>query len=136
MYSDFITLFLGFAEGFALILSPCILPILPIFLAGSLSGSKQRPLGIIIGFTLFFALIAFFSRQFVQYSGIDLNLLRTVSFVILFFMGVVMMSQYLSEGFARATQGLTQLGTLFSSSNHSEAGFINGIFFGGLIALI
>ncbi len=31
---------LGFIEGFGLIISPCILPIIPIFLALSLSSSK------------------------------------------------------------------------------------------------
>ncbi|MGL5743410.1 MAG: hypothetical protein ACRCXC_13220 [Legionella sp.] len=54
METNFINVILGFIEGFGLIISPCILPILPIFLAGSLTGSKKRPLGIIVGFTLFF----------------------------------------------------------------------------------
>lgn len=54
METNFINIILGFIEGFALIISPCILPILPIFLAGSLTGSKKRPMGIIVGFTLFF----------------------------------------------------------------------------------
>ena len=31
MGADILTIFLGFIEGFALIISPCILPILPIF---------------------------------------------------------------------------------------------------------
>lgn len=136
MDADFFTVFLGFLEGFALILSPCILPILPIFLAGSLSGSKLRPYGIIIGFTLFFALVAFFSRRFVAATGIDLNLIRHLSFLILFILGVVMLSDYLTEKIAKLTNGLTKIGTYFSYANSSQAGFINGLFFGGLIAIV
>lgn len=59
MDSNFVTIFLGFIEGFGLIISPCILPILPVFLAASLTGSKKRPIGMIIGFTFFFALLIF-----------------------------------------------------------------------------
>lgn len=136
MESDFINILLGFIEGFSLIFSPCILPILPIFLAGSLTGSKNRPYGIILGFTIFFALIAFFSRQLVQYSGIDLNLIRQVSFTILILLGLIMLSDFLSEKITRLTHGLTKLGAYFSSANQPQAGFFNGILFGGLIAIV
>ncbi|WP_019216181.1 hypothetical protein [Legionella tunisiensis] len=60
MQLDFLDIILGFFEGFALIISPCILPILPIILAGSFAGSKKRPVGIIIGFVITFTLFAFF----------------------------------------------------------------------------
>lgn len=136
MKSDIITILLSFTEGFTLILSPCILPILPIFLAGSLSGSKKRPLGIILGFTFFFAIIAFFSRSFVAYTGIDLNLIREISFVILIVLGLIMLSDYLSEKITQFTQGLTKLANIFSFANKPEAGFINGLFLGALIAIV
>ena len=80
MKSDLITLILGFFEGFALILSPCILSILPIVLASSLVGSRKRSLGIIIGFIFTFALFALFTRQLVEYSGIDSNLIRYIAY--------------------------------------------------------
>jgi cytochrome c biogenesis protein CcdA len=53
MHTDLVNIVLGFIEGIALIISPCILPILPIILAGSLAGSKKRPFGIVIGFLFF-----------------------------------------------------------------------------------
>jgi cytochrome c biogenesis protein CcdA len=43
---------LAFVEGLGLILTPCILPILPIILAASVDGGKRRPFGIITGFIL------------------------------------------------------------------------------------
>jgi len=136
MQANILNIGLGFLEGFALIISPCILPILPIILAGSLTGSKKRPFGIIIGFVLIFALFTFFSRKLVQYSGIDLNLIRDVSFIILILLGIVMLSTYLTEKFGQLTQRLANTGSTFSVVNNPQGGLISGILFGGLIAII
>lgn len=134
--SDLIVIGLSFLEGLALIVSPCILPILPIILAGSLSGSKKRPLGIITGFILFFTIFTFFSRAIVQYSGVDLNIIRYFSYLILLLLGIVMLSSYLSEKFTLFTQGLANTGSKLSDTNNPESGFGGGVLFGGLTALI
>src|SRR5580700_10125128 len=103
MQTEIVNIGLGFLEGFALIISPCILPILPIILAGSLTGSKKRPIGIITGFVFTFALFTFFSRKLVYYTGIDLNLIRHISYGILLFLAVIMLSTYLTEKFSLLT---------------------------------
>lgn len=136
METNLIYIFLGFIEGFCLILSPCILPVLPLFLAGSLSGSKKRPVGIIMGFILFFTVLVFFSRQLVSYLGFNFNLFRDVGYTVLCFLGIIMLSDYLTEKFRQITQGLTRLGSFFSSQNHGQTGFWNGIFFGGILAIV
>ncbi len=133
---DIINIGLGFLEGFALIISPCILPILPIILAGSLEGSKKRPIGIIIGFVIIFALFTFFSRKLVQYSGIDLTLIRHLSYIFLFLFGVVMLSTYLSDRFAHLTQRLAHTGASYSDVNNPQGGFYSGLLFGGLVGLV
>ncbi len=133
---DLINIPLAFIEGLALIASPCILPILPIILAGSLTGSKKRPIGIIIGFILIFSLFTFFSRQLVAYTHIDTNLIRTISYEILLLLGVIMMSSYLTEKFSLFTQGLINIGSGSRAINDSQGGLFSGILFGSLIALI
>ena len=82
MEVHFVNILLGFIEGFGLIISPCILPILPLFLAGSLTGSKGRPISIVVGFTLFFSIIVFFSHQLVYYLGINFNWVRELGYTI------------------------------------------------------
>lgn len=136
MNTDVVNIGLGFLEGFALIISPCILPILPIILAGSLEGSKKRPMGIVIGFILIFTLFTFFSRTLVRYSGVDLALVRYVSYALLFLFGVVMLSTYLTELFARLTQRLANTGSRLSTANNPQGGIFSGIIFGGLVGLI
>lgn len=136
MQSDLIVIGLSFIEGLALIASPCILPILPIILAGSVSGSKMRPLGIITGFILFFTIFTFFSRSIVQYAGVDLNLIRQVSYVILLLLGIIMLSSFLTEKLLLLTQRIGNIGSGLSDVNNPESGFGAGILFGGLTALI
>ncbi|KTC84850.1 cytochrome c biogenesis protein DipZ [Legionella brunensis] len=136
MQVDFLDIILAFFEGFALIISPCILPILPIVLAGSLSGNRRRPFGIITGFVLSFSLFAFFSRQLVQYSGIDLDVIRHISYGILLLLGIIMLSTFLSEKFTALTQRLIGTETSLSVINNPRGGFLSGIFLGSLIAII
>lgn len=136
MINDGVLLALGFVEGFALILSPCILPILPILLAASLNGSKSRPFGIIIGFILVFSLFAYFSRDFVRYSGIDLNLIRYIAYGLLIALGVIMLSVNLTDRFSSWSQRLANFGTKQFSRVHHKKGFFAGFILGGLVAIV
>jgi len=127
---------LAFIEGFSLIISPCILPILPIILAGSLEGNRKRPLGIIVGFVIAFAFFTFFSKKIVEISGLDLNLVRNAAFVLLILFGIIMISTTLTELFGKLTQKLANVGSSIPLVNDPEAGFFSGFLFGGLIGLI
>ena len=49
---------LSFLEGLALIVSPCILPVLPLVLSSSIEGGRKRPFGIITGFVIAFTIFA------------------------------------------------------------------------------
>jgi cytochrome c biogenesis protein CcdA/thiol-disulfide isomerase/thioredoxin len=135
MEHTFLNVMLGFIEGLGLILSPCILPILPFILSGSLEGGKKRPLGIILGFIITFSLFTFFSKKLVEYSGVDLNLIRNISFGLLFLFGIVMLSSYLTEKFSLLTQRFANVGSQSASVN-PQSGFIGGVLFGGLIGFI
>ena len=136
MKSELITIFLGFLEGFALILSPCILSILPIILASALAGSKRRPLGIILGFALTFSLFAFFSRQLLSYSGINFNLIRPMAYGLLFLIALIMLSNQLTEKFNQIFHKMAMIGSYFASHRGFQSGFLSGFYLGSLVALI
>jgi len=136
MNAALINIVLGFAEGFALILSPCILTILPIILANSLTGSKSRSVGIILGFVFSFALVAFFARDVVQYSGIDLDLMRYIAYGILVLLGLVLLSNTLTGKFNQFLQRLIAALPDFFSSYRSEKGFVSGLLMGGVVAMV
>jgi len=133
---DYLSIILAFLEGIALIVSPCILPILPIILSGSLEGDRERPYGIIVGFVITFALFTFFSRALVLHTGINIEVIRYVSYGLLFLFGIIMLSTYLTEKFTLLTSRLSNTGSSWLSANDSQGGFISGLILGGLVGII
>ena len=131
MQADLLNIALAFIEGFALIISPCILPILPIILSGSLTGNKSRPLGIVSGFIITFTIVTLFSRAIIQHAHVSEDTIRNVSFGILFLLGMMMMSTYLTEKFNLLTQRLTRVGSSLQTANNPQSGFWGGLLFGG-----
>ncbi|MCX7123890.1 MAG: redoxin family protein [Gammaproteobacteria bacterium] len=133
----FLNLIFAFIEGFALILSPCILPILPIMLSGSLEGGKQRPYGIIFGFILVFATFTAGSRLLAIAFHLDLSGLRYLAFAFIALFGVILASESLSRKFEQSTRGLAQIGFKWSEAkNKPSGGFLSGFILGGLVSLI
>jgi len=127
-------LLLGFAwlAGIVTIVSPCILPILPIVLSGSVGGDKRKPLGIILGFILSFTFFTLFLTKIVQLTGIPTDTLRIIAASILLLFGISLFTpkfQLLME----------RLFTTFSSlvpKANPHAGFLGGFVIGLSIGLI
>ncbi|OGT46789.1 MAG: cytochrome C biogenesis protein [Gammaproteobacteria bacterium RIFCSPHIGHO2_12_FULL_41_20] len=136
MPADIINIVIAFLEGFALIISPCILPILPIILSGSLTGKKTRPLGIIVGFIIAFTMVTLFSRALIEFLHISAEAIRNTSLVILFAIGLIMASTYLTDKFSLLTQRLTRVGSDIHIMNDPDGGFWSGVLFGGLVGII
>ncbi len=78
----------AFLAGIVTILSPCILPVLPIVLAGVVGEGKRRPLGIVVGFVLSFTFFTLFLAVIVRTLGVSSDLLRNISIVVIFIFGV------------------------------------------------
>lgn len=126
---------LAFFEGFALILSPCILPILPLILAASVVGNKHRPFLIITGFVLSFTFFALLSRKILAISGIQQDTLQYVAYGLLFLFGLILLIPYLEEYFARITNRLANSAESLSSGKRSQ-GILGALFVGILIGII
>jgi cytochrome c biogenesis protein CcdA len=126
---------LAFIEGFALIVSPCILPILPIVLSVGIDGGKQRPYGLILGFILIFWAFTLLSRKLVLMIGIEANLIRDISFIILLVFGIVMLSSFLYEKTSFLMQRLAN-GMSKQTQRQERDGFWNGFILGMFIGLI
>ncbi len=78
----------AFLAGIVTVLSPCILPILPIVLSGSISGGKRKPLGIITGFIVSFTFFTLFLSTIVKITGLSGDFLRVLSIIIIFSFGL------------------------------------------------
>ncbi len=81
----------AFLAGVVTILSPCILPILPIILSSTIGGKetgKARPTGVVIGFILSFTFFTLFLSTIVKISGISSDILRTISVFVIAGLGI------------------------------------------------
>lgn len=125
---------LSFVEGLALIVSPCILPVLPLVLSGSIDGGRSRPYGIITGFIIAFCAFVLGSRALVNALHIDLDIIKYGSLILLFVFGLVLLSEKLSAVFSRLTQGAAEFGSRFGTN--TEGGYLSGITIGALIGLV
>ncbi len=92
---------LGFAfvSGIITILSPCILPVLPIVLSGSVGGGRARPFGVLTGFVVSFTAFTLALSAIVRALGIPVDALRIVAVVLIGLFGVVMLVPRLRDGF-------------------------------------
>ncbi|PJC37193.1 cytochrome c biogenesis protein DipZ [Candidatus Peregrinibacteria bacterium CG_4_9_14_0_2_um_filter_53_11] len=127
-------LLIGFAflAGIVTILSPCILPILPIVLSGSVGGGKRRPFGIVVGFILSFTFFTLALSTIVSLTGLSSNALRTVSIVVIFLFGIALLVprvQVWMEILFGKMSGLV-------SAKKKGEGFISGVFLGLSLGLL
>ncbi|MDP3178455.1 MAG: hypothetical protein Q8M76_11175, partial [Spirochaetaceae bacterium] len=83
--------FFAFVSGLATIASPCVLPLLPVVLAGGIEGGPRRPLGIAAGFAASFAFFTLALSAIVAATGISPDALRFAAAALVAAFGLVML---------------------------------------------
>ena len=73
---------IGFLAGVVTAISPCVLPVLPILLAGGASGRK--PLRIVAGLVVSFVVFTLFATWLLDQLGLPEDLLRNLAIALLF----------------------------------------------------
>ncbi len=96
------TLGLAFLAGILTVLSPCVLPLLPIVLGTAASEHRLGPIALAIGLALSFVAIGLFVATVGFAAGLDTDLFRTISAVLLIGIGLVLLVPKLQAEFALA----------------------------------
>jgi cytochrome c biogenesis protein CcdA len=99
---------LAFLAGTLSVLSPCVLPLVPIVLGTAASEHKLGPLALAAGLALSFTIIGLFVATIGFAVGLDTDLFRTVSAVLLIGVGVILLVPRLQEQFALAAGPVSQ----------------------------
>ncbi len=132
-----ILLFYAFLAGIVTILSPCILPVLPVVLSGSVGGGKTRPLGIITGFVASFTFFTLALSTLVRLLGISPDILRYVAAGMILAFGLVMVIPPLKNAFMRLVSGLTRVGSGSQVSPlGGNRGYLSGLVLGLSLGLV
>jgi len=122
----------AFLAGIVTILSPCILPILPIILSSSLTGGKSRPIGTVLGFVASFTFFTLFLSIIVQALKTPPDTLRLLSIVIIFGFG----ASLLIPRFQLAIEQLFAKLSNFTPEVQNKSGLFGGILIGLSLGLI
>jgi cytochrome c biogenesis protein CcdA/thiol-disulfide isomerase/thioredoxin len=120
-----VLLLIGFLAGIVTAISPCVLPVLPVLLAGGASGRK--PLRIVAGLVVSFSVFTLFASWLLGKLGLPQDLLRNLAIVLLFVMaGVLLLPQ--------AALLLERSLSFFSRLRPANAG--GGFFLGATLGLV
>jgi cytochrome c biogenesis protein CcdA/thiol-disulfide isomerase/thioredoxin len=88
---------IAFLAGVITAVSPCVLPVLPIVLAGGASGGRRRPYAIIAGLLTSFVVSILLVAWILHELGLPQDLLRNVSIGLLFLVAAVMLVPKLGQ---------------------------------------
>lgn len=123
----------AFLAGIVTILSPCILPLLPIILSGSLTGGKKRPLGVVTGFIISFTFFTLALSTIVKATGIDADALRIVAVIVIALFGLSLLIPK-TQLWLELLMG--KLSGLIPQNNQNQDGFGGGVLVGLSLGLI
>src|SRR5437870_6323318 len=82
---------IGFLAGVITAVSPCVLPVLPIILAGGASGGARRPFAIIGGLVASFTLFTLAAASILSALGLPQDFLRNVAIALLFVLAATLL---------------------------------------------
>ena len=75
---------IGFVAGVITAVSPCVLPVLPIVLAGGAAGGRRRPYAIVAGLVVSFTVFTLTASALLSALGLPQDTLRDVAIALLF----------------------------------------------------
>lgn len=130
-----ILIMFAFLAGVVTVLSPCVLPVLPILLSGTVGG-RARPYGIVLGFILSFSFFTLFLSTLVRSLGLDPQVLRWVSIVLLAGFGLTLVVPYLHQMYEGVSSGAVQAGQKLTQRAAGQEGFLGGIGVGATLGLL
>lgn len=101
---------LALMAGVLSILSPCVLPLVPIILTSAVSEHKAGPFALALGLAFSFAVIGTLVASVGYAVGLDQNVLRQFAAVLLVVFGVILLVPMFQERFAVLASGLSSAG--------------------------
>ncbi|MEI7712460.1 MAG: cytochrome c biogenesis CcdA family protein [Rhodospirillales bacterium] len=99
------TIGLGFLAGMLSTLSPCVLPLLPLVMGGALAAHRFGMMALTFGMVVSFVSVGLFVATVGFSIGLDGDVFRTVTAVLLAVLGVALLSDAVQQRFAAATSG-------------------------------
>ncbi|MCX9013371.1 MAG: cytochrome c biogenesis CcdA family protein [Candidatus Methanoperedens sp.] len=129
-----------FIAGLATVITPCVLPILPAVLSGSV-GSRLRPIAIVTGMSITFTLMGILISAVASFGYIT-DYLRWFSIFFIIGMGAVLFDDEINNEYVKITSSIVDFGrqhvTFLGSleSKVPQGGLFGGLFLGMSLGII
>ncbi len=110
----------GFVAGILSTLSPCVLPLLPLVLGPAIATHRLGAAALAAGLVTSFVGVGLFVATIGFSAGLDGDVFRSVSAVLLGIMGVVLLSGALQQCFAMAAGRISDAGNRLTHLMHGH----------------
>ncbi len=124
-------LILAYAAGLLTLINPCVLPILPIVVAGSLQANRLGPAVLALGMSISFIFFGVTIAAFGHLIGLDEQDIARAGAVLMIVFGVVLLVPRFSAKFADATSGMASQADAQIDSLDNKS--LRGQLLGGLL---
>src|SRR5438270_6455277 len=122
----------AFVSGLATVLSPCVLPVLPMVLSSSAVAGKLRPLGVVLGLAGSFTVATLAGAAAAQALALPTTWLRSVAIVMLGIFGLTMLVPSIGYAFERLLSPLSRI----ANNPTRRSGFGGGLLMGAGLGLV
>jgi cytochrome c biogenesis protein CcdA/thiol-disulfide isomerase/thioredoxin len=124
--------FFAFLLGIATVVSPCVLPVLPMLLSTSVGSGRLRPLGVVLGLTASFTAATLIAATAVQALAVPVIWLRWVAVVALGLLGLTL----LLPAWGRTVERLLSPLARVAGGGQQRTGFGGGLLMGAGLGLL
>jgi cytochrome c biogenesis protein CcdA/thiol-disulfide isomerase/thioredoxin len=112
-------------------ISPCVLPVLPAMLSASGAGGRRRPLGVVLGLTVTFAISIIGLSNVVEGVGLGADPLRDLAVAVLAVGGLALLVPQFGQVLERPLAALSRFGPRSRGD-----GFRSGLLVGGALGFV
>lgn len=126
---------LGFGAGALTILSPCVLPLIPIVLGGAAQKHRYGPLALASGLVISFTATGFLIATLGASLGLDSEAIRFAGAILLLVLGLVLIVPGMQHGFERLAAPLANWANA-RQQRLDQFGLAGQFAIGGLLGLI
>jgi cytochrome c biogenesis protein CcdA/thiol-disulfide isomerase/thioredoxin len=127
---------LAFLAGILTILSPCVLPIIPLVVGTTLTGRTVQVVAILVGFALSFVLATVALASMLAAMGVTTSGVRLVAIVVLGLAGATIAMPALASRVSRLASLGSPVGARVIGSAPADAGLVRGLVLGSMIGLL
>lgn len=100
------TYFWAFLAGILTLINPCVLPLLPVIIAGALQSHRLGPVMMALGLTVSFTVVGVLVTAFGHLIGLDEQLINKIAAIVMIIFGIILLLPRAQEKLSNAVAPL------------------------------